>query len=69
MRSAEKKHRMEALRLRVIRDGDLSSDHERSLRLMLANQHSDTAGKINSQREAARIAIAQPETMPRLPPQ
>ena len=66
MVAAERKHREEALKLGLIRDNDLESDHQRRLRVLLMNQHSDTAGKIESQREFARLALVQPETMPRI---
>jgi hypothetical protein len=66
MRSAERKHREEALRLGLIRDADMESDHQRKLRVLLMNQHSDTAGKIEAQREQTRIALIQPETLPSL---
>lgn len=61
----ERTHRMEGVRLSVIRDADMS-DHQRKLRALLSNQHFDTAGKIASQRDIARIALTQPETLPRL---
>lgn len=66
LRSQEKKHREESLRLALVRDADMQSDHQRKLRVLLMNQHNDTAGKIESQREATRIALTQPETLPRL---
>ena len=66
MRSQEKKHREESLRLALIRDIDVATDHMRSLRVLLMQQHSDTAGKIESQREYARLALKQPETLPRI---
>ena len=50
----------------LIRDGDLASDHEKSLRMLLMNQHNDTAGKIEAQREHSRIAMAAPETLPKI---
>ena len=65
-KSAERKHREEALRLGLVRDGDLENDHNRRLRVLLMNQHSETAGKIESQREFARLALIQPETLPRI---
>ena len=65
-KSAERKHREEALRLGLVRDNDLENDHDRRLRVMLMNQHSETAGKIESQREFARLALIQPETLPRI---
>lgn len=67
MAASERKHRGEALRLGLIRDADMTSDHERRLRLFQMTQHNDTAGKIEAQREHFRIAVAQPETLPRLP--
>lgn len=67
MRSAEKKHRTEALRLALIRDDDFNgNDHQRQLRALLMKHHNDTAGKIEGQREMARIALVQPETLPRI---
>ena len=66
MQAAERKHREEALRLGLVRDNDLENDHHRRLRVLLMNQHSDTAGKIESQREHVRIALLQPETLPRI---
>jgi len=66
MQAAERKHREEALRLGLIRDADLATDHQRQMRVLLMSQHSDTAGKIESQREFARLALQQPETLPRI---
>lgn len=66
MVSAERRHRGESLRLALMRDGDMSTDHERRLRLFQMAQHNDTAGKIEAQREHARIALANPETLPRI---
>lgn len=64
--SIEKRHRYEALRIGLIDDGDLGSDHARRLRAMVAQQHSDDAGRASSQREAVRLAMARPETLPRV---
>ena len=66
MQAAERKHREEALRLGLVRDNDFENDHNRRLRVLLMNQHSDTAGKIESQREFARLALMQPETLPKI---
>lgn len=67
MKSAEKKHRSESLRLALIRDDDFeTNDHQRQLRVLLMQQHNDTAGKIEAQREHSRIAMAQPETLPKI---
>lgn len=66
MRSAERKHRLESLRLSLIRDNDMESDHQRRLRLLQREQHNSAAGKINAAREASRIALAQPETLPKI---
>lgn len=66
MQSAERKHREEALRLGLVRDTDLGSDHQRKLRVLLMGQHNETAGKIEAQREHVRIALLQPETLPRI---
>lgn len=65
MVAMERKHREEAVRLGLIRDNDMA-DHQRRLRALFMNQHSDVAGKIESQREHARIARLQPETLPRI---
>lgn len=65
MISMERRHREEAVRLGLIRDVDME-DHQRRLRALFMNQHSDVAGKIESQREHARIARLQPETLPRM---
>lgn len=67
MRAAERRHREESLRLALIRNSDLETDHRRAMRVLLMNQHNDTAGKIEAQREHARIALAAPETLPTLP--
>jgi hypothetical protein len=66
MRAAERKHREESLRLGLVRDMDMESDHQRRLRVLLMGQHSDVAGKIESQREFARLALIQPETLPQI---
>lgn len=66
MASQEKKHREESLRLALVRDGDLGSDHQRKLRVLLMGQHNDSAGKIEAQREYARLALIQPETLPKI---
>lgn len=66
MLAAEKRHRTEALRLGLMRDEDLRTDHQRRLRALMMHQHSDTAGKIEAQREHARIGYARPETLPRI---
>ena len=66
MQAAERKHREEALRLGLVRDTDMESDHQRRLRVLLMNQHAETAGKIEAQREYARVALIQPETLPRI---
>ena len=66
MQAAERKHREEALRLGLVRDADIETDHNRRLRVLLMNQHSDTAGKIESQRQFARLALTQPETLPKI---
>lgn len=66
MKSQEKKHREEGLRLALIRDADFQSDHERSMRVLLMSQHHDLAGKIEAQREHARLALLAPETLPRI---
>lgn len=66
LRACERKHRDEALRLGLIRDADLSNDHQRRLRILQADQHSHAAGVVNSQRAAIEIAITRPETLPRL---
>lgn len=66
LKAVERKHREESLRLSLIRDADLESDHRRALRLLLRNQHSDAAGKIESQREFARLAVTRPETLPKI---
>lgn len=66
LKGQEKKHREEALRLALMRDGDMPTDHLRRLRVFQMNQHQDMAGKIESQREFARLALTQPETLPRL---
>jgi hypothetical protein len=65
-KSQEEKHRIESVRLAVIRDPDFSSDHERRMRLLLKQQHDDNRGRLNAQREHARIAYATPETLPRI---
>lgn len=65
MRSSERRHREEALRLNLIRDVDMGdSDTQRKLRVLIVQQHIDTAGKLNAQREMARLALSQPETLP-----
>lgn len=66
MKSSEKKHRNEALWLGLIRDADFENDHQRKLRVLQMQQHTDTKGKIEAQREHMRIALAQPETLPRI---
>ncbi len=66
MKSQERKHREESLRLALVRDADIENDHHRKLRVLLMNQHNDIAGKIEAQREHARLAISQPETLPRI---
>lgn len=66
MRSAERKHREEVLRLGLIRDADMETDHQRRLRILLMNQHGDAAGKIESQIEYSRLAISRPETLPKI---
>jgi hypothetical protein len=66
LKSAEKKHREESLRLALVRDADMESDHQRRLRVLLMGQHNDAAGKIEAQREHARLALSQPETLPRV---
>jgi len=65
MASAEKKLRKEAHKLLLIRDDDLN-DHQRQLRLHLANQANDSAGKINSQRSMVLTWKKRPETLPRI---
>lgn len=66
LRSHEKKHREESLRLGLMRADDLSSEHHQKLRVLQMNQHSDIAGKLNAQREYVRLALRQPETLPRI---
>jgi len=66
MKSAERRHRSEALKLSLIVDDDMQSDHQRKLRLLQRDQHNESAGKIESQREFVRIAMEKPETLPRL---
>lgn len=66
LRAAERKHREESIRLALIRDADVETDHNRRLRVLLMGQHNESAGKIESQREFARLAMVQPETLPRL---
>lgn len=66
LRSQEKKHREESIRLALVRDADMKSDHQRQLRVLQMDQHNRTAGLIETQREASRIALTQPETLPRL---
>jgi hypothetical protein len=63
---AEKMHRSESLKLAMMHDDDLATDHQKRLRLFQRNQHSDAAGKINSLRDYNRIAIERPETMPKI---
>ncbi len=65
MAAAERKLRKEAHKLLLIRDDDLN-DHQRQLRLHLANQANDSAGKINSQRSMALTWKKRPETLPRI---
>jgi hypothetical protein len=66
LRGQERKHREEAVRLGVIRDADVATDHQRRLRALMMNQHIETAGKIEGQREFARLALTQPERLPRI---
>jgi len=65
MASAEKKHRAEWQRLGVMRDDDMT-DHQRRLRVLSMDSHSKAAGAIEASREMHRIALTQPETLPRV---
>jgi hypothetical protein len=66
MRSTERRHREETLRLGLIRDNDLETDHQRKLRILLIQQHGDAAGKIETQMEFARLSRQRPETLPKI---
>jgi len=66
MASAERKLRKEGQKLLMIRDDDFESDHQRSLRIHLAQQAHDSAGKINSQRSMSLMWNSKPETLPKL---
>jgi len=64
-RSLERRARREWQGLGVIRDEDMS-DHQRRIRMLAMDQLSGVAGKIEASREHHRIALAAPETLPRV---
>jgi uncharacterized protein YchJ len=64
--SSERRHRKEALRLALIPNDMIESDHEKRLRMFNMHQHNETAGKIEAQREQARIGVERPETLPQM---
>lgn len=63
-RAIEKKLRTTSTRLAMIHDDDLGSVEEKRLRLFLVEQASAAAGRMNADRERARIAFERPETLP-----
>lgn len=65
LRRHERTHRSEWQRLAVMRDADMS-DHQRRLRVLEMHQHNDAAGKLEGQREHARLALERPETLPKI---